>query len=316
MKKLLPHLLALIVTFTLSAIANAETNLALKSARQTSSYYAFAVGISNAIMAGANDVKITVESSPGSMVNVKESRHRSNYLFTSPPILIKSALEAKGKFTKGGYEDIRSLWAIPGLVMHWVVTEQSDVKTFGDLAGKKFVPGGAGSAGARFTKEVLEAVGVVDKVKLLTVDLNEGVQAVKNRRAVGFSTASSPPAAMVTEISAAMPIRLLELPDEHYAKVSKKFARYVIPAGTYKGVNKDINTISLLVGLYTKADLPEEVGYKITKAFWGNRNTWEKAHPAMKLLKMDEVNLLIAKLHPGALKYYEEIGFVVDASLK
>ena len=316
MKKSLVPLLVFIGTLTLSVPADAETSLALKSARQTSTYYAFAVGISNAIMEGAKDVKITVETSPGSMVNVKNSRNRNNYLFTSPPTLILSALEAEGKFKEGGYEDIRSLWAIPGLVMHWVVTEQSGVYSLSDLAGKKFVPGGAGSAGAMFTKQILEAVGVVDKVKLLTVDLNEGVQAVKNRRAVGFSTASSPPAAMVTEISATMPIRLLELPDEHYAKVSNKFARYVIPAGTYTGVNKDVKTISLLVGLYTKADLPEEVGYKITKAFWETRPTWEKAHPAMKWLKMNEVNSLIAKIHPGALRYYEEIGFKVDARLK
>lgn len=148
------------------------------------------------------------------------------------------------------------------------------------------------------------------------MDLSEGVQAVKNRRAVGFSTASSPPAALVTEIAATMPVRLLELPDDDYAKVSKKFARYVIPAGTYSGVDSDVKTISLLVGLYTKASLPEETAYIITKSFWENRPVWEKAHPAMKLLKMDGVNDLVAKVHPGALRYYEEIGFKVKESLK
>jgi TRAP transporter TAXI family solute receptor len=272
--------------------------------------------MANAIMKGAPEVKVTVESSPGSMVNVKESRKRKNYMFTSPPILIGAALKGKGKFTEKGYDQIRSLWPIPGLVMHWVVTEKSGVKTLRDLAGKRFIPGGAGSAGARFTKQVLDVLKVADKVKLQNVDLNEGVQAVKNRRAVGFSTASSPPAALVTEISATLPIRLLSLKDADYNQVSKKFARYVIPAGTYKGVDYEVKTISLLVGVYTKVDLPDDVAYQATKAFWENRPVWEKAHPAMKLLKMDGVNSLVAKLHPGALKYYKEIGFKVADSLK
>ncbi len=316
MKRLVTTLAAVAVALCLALPAGAETKLSLKSARQTSTYYAFAVGIANAIMKGAPDVRITVETSPGSMVNVKESIKRHDYLFTSPPILIAAALKGKGKFKDKGYDQIRSLWPIPGLVMHWVVTRESGVKTLRELAGKRFIPGGAGSAGAKFTKLVLKKLGVLDKVKLQTVDLNEGVQAVKNRRAVGFSTASSPPAALVTEISATMPIRLLSLSDADYPKVSKKFARYIIPAGTYKGVDYDVKTISLLVGLYTKAELPDEVAYRITKAFWENRPVWEKAHPAMKLLKMDGLNSMVAKVHPGALRYYREIGFKVADNLK
>lgn len=316
MKKLLFFGLVLLLVISFTTIATAETRLVFKSARQTSTYYAFAVGIANSIMAGAPDINITVETSPGSMVNVKESTKRKDYLFTSPPILVSAAIKGKGKFTEKGYDAIRSLWPIPGLVMHWVVTDASGVKSLRNLAGKRFIPGGAGSAGAKFTKQILEVTGVIDKVKLQTVDLNEGVQAVKNRRAVGFSTASSPPAALVTEIAATMPVRLLDLPDADYEKVSKKFARYIIPAGTYKGIDKDVKTISLLVATYTLADLPDDIAYKVTKAFWENRKIWEKAHPAMKMLKMDGVNQMSAKLHPGALKYYNEIGFKVTDSMK
>ncbi len=306
----------LMVLLALPSVSMAKTRLVLKSARQASTYYAFAVGQANAIMAGAPGVEVTVEDSPGSMVNVKESRTRENFLFTSPPILIASALGAKGKFKEGGYEKIRSLWPIPGLVMHWVVREDSGVKDLRGLVGKRFIPGGAGSAGARFTIQVLEAIGIKDKVTLPAVDLTEGVQAVKNRRAVGFSTASSAPAGLVSEIAATTPIRLLELEDADYQKVSRKFARYVIPAGTYKGVDYDVRTISLLVGTYTTADLPDEVAYSITKAFWENRKVWEKSHPAMKLVKMEGLNQLVAKVHPGALRYYSEIGFKVSDALK
>ncbi len=316
MKRLSFGVFGIFLCLALAVTATAETRLVLKSARQVSTYYAYAVGQAEAIMAGAPDIQVTVETSPGSMVNVKESKTRKNFLFTSPPILIASALKAEGKFKEGGYEKIRTLWPIPGIVMHWVVREDSGVKSLRDLVGKRFIPGGAGSAGARFTMQVMEAIGIKDKVKLQTVDLSEGVQAVKNRRAVGFSTASSAPASLVEEIAATMPIRLLELKDEDYQKVSKNFVRYIIPKGTYKGVNYDVKTMSLQVGTYTLADLPDDVAYRITKAFWENRKVWEKAHPAMKLVKIEELNLLVAKVHPGALRYYKEIGFKVSEDLQ
>lgn len=304
------------VLVILPASTFAQTRLVLKSARQASTYYAFAVGQANAIQTGAPDIEVTVEDSPGSMVNVKESKTREDFLFTSPPNLIATAIKGGSPFEEGGYEKIRALWPIPGLVMHWLVREDSGVENLRDLAGKRFIPGGAGSAGARFTVQVLEALGIQNDVELLPTDLNEGVQAVKNRRAVGFATASSAPAAMVSEIAATTPIRLLSLKDDDYEKVSESFARYMIPAGVYKGVDEEVKTISLLVGTYTLADLPDEVAYKITKAFWENREVWEQAHPAMKFINMEEVNLLRAKLHPGALKYYEEIGFNVADAVK
>lgn len=81
-------------------------------------------------------------------------------------------------------------------------------------------------------------------------------------------------------------------------------------------MDEPIRTISLLVGLYTKADLPEEVAYTITKAFWENRAVWEKAHPAMKLLRMETVNALEAPIHPGGRRYYEEIGFELEQAIR
>ncbi len=312
MKKTIAIILLLIVAFAVSA----EEKLALKSARQTSSYYAFSVGVAKAIMKGAPDINITVESSAGSVENIKVSRIRKSYLFTAPPLLIKSAIASKGSFSEGGYGKIRSLWPLPGLVMHWVVRQDSGVMKLEDLVGKKFIPGGAGSAGAKITMAVFKAMGIDRKVKLLTVDLSEGVKAVKNRMAVGFSTSSTPPSSMVTEIASTTPIRLLSLPDRYYQLVKDKYNRTVIPAGLYKGVDYDVKTISLAVATYTTTDLSTETAYRITKAFWENRATWEQVHPAMKFITMEDVNFMGAKLHPGALRYYEEIGFKVADSMK
>ncbi len=308
--------LVLITIFSVISLATAQTQIALKSARETSTYYAFAVGIAKALMEGVSGVQITVETSAGSVENVKLSRTRNDYLFTSPPSLVKAALGGGEQFKEGGYGRIRSLWPIPGLVMHWVVRQDSGVQSLADLAGKKFVPGGAGSAGERITRDVLGAMGILDKVDLVRVDLSEGVQAVRNKRAVGFATSSTPPASMIQEIAATVPIRLLELSDQDYERVKTKYARAVIPAGMYSGIDAPVKTISEPVALYAVENLPEELVYRLTKTFWESRSKWETVHPAMKLITMEDVNFMEAKLHPGALRYYREIGFKVASALQ
>lgn len=306
----------LIAIFCVISLATAQTQIALKSARETSTYYAFAVGIAKALMEGVPEVNITVETSAGSVENVKLSRTRNDYLFTSPPSLVKAALAGGEQFKEGGYGRIRGLWPIPGLVMHWVVRQDSGIVSLADLSGNKFVPGGAGSAGERITRDVLAAMGILDKVDLVRVDLSEGVQAVRNKRAVGFATSSTPPASMIQEIAATVPIRLLELPDQDYERVKTKYARAVIPAGMYSGVDTAIKTISEPVALYTVENLSEDMVYKLTKTFWESRPRWETVHPAMKLISMDDVNFMEAKLHPGALRYYREVGFKVTPALQ
>jgi len=294
----------LLIVFLSTSTLFAE-NLSLKSARQTSTYYAFAVGIAETLNKHASGSNVTVETSAGSVENVKMARMRQNFLFTSPPSLVQEAINAGGQFSEGGYEAIRSLWPIPGLVMHWVVRKDSGVKSLEELAGKRCI-----------TRAVLESKGIYNDINLLTVDLSEGVRAVRNRRAVGFGTSSTPPASMVQEIASTIDVRILELSDADFAKVSDQYTRTVIPAGLYKGVDQDVDTISLPVALYSTKKLSEDTAYKLTKAFWENRSEWEGTHPAMKLINMQDVNSMKARLHPGALRYYREIGFDVNPGMR
>lgn len=305
-----------VLVLVLAAGTAVAQNLSLKSARQTSTYYAFAVGIAEALNDNVSGLNTTVETSAGSVENVKMARMRRDYLFTSPPSLIQSALDASGQFTEGGYDKIRSLWPIPGLVMHWVVRADSGIESLEDLVGERFIPGGAGSAGERITREVLQAMGIYDDINLLTVDLSEGVSAVRNRRAVGFSTSSTPPASMVQEIASTIPVNILSLSDADYRLVSDSYTRTEIPAGMYNGVNETVRTVSLPVALYSTTDLSNDLAYELTKAFWENRDDWEGTHPAMRLIEMKDVNFMRARLHPGALRYYREIGFDVAASMR
>jgi uncharacterized protein len=304
--------------FLISDDVFSQTRLVVKSARAGTSYYALAMGMAKAIMT-VPGVEASVEESYGSVANVKEARTRSNFIFTSTSDLIAQAFKKGKSFEEGGYERIRTLWPIPGVTVHWVVREDSGVKTIRDLEGKRFIAGGIGTSTERLTKLILKIYGLEGKIDLPAVDLKEGVDAVVNRRAVGFTTGSPFPTPMVMEITATTLIRLLEMEEEEYKKlieVDPTYSLTTIPAGIYRGVNYDVRTVASPVLTYTTEDLPEEIAYKITKAFWENKEIMADAHPIGKGIDIKAIRYGVAKVHPGALRYYKEVGVSVPGSMK
>jgi uncharacterized protein len=151
------------------------------------------------------------------------------------------------------------------------------------------------------------------------VDLKEGVDAVANRRAVGFSTGSPFPTPMVMELVATTPVRLLEIGDAEYKKLAEIDPTYsptVIPADTYKGVTGAVRTVASPVLMYATDDMSDDLAYKLTKAFWDNRKIIADSHATGKGLDIAGVRYGVAKVHPGAQRYYKEVGVEIPASMR
>ncbi len=299
------------------AWVHAETRVTYKSAKTSSSYYQMAVQIAEAIKAGTNgDVIVTVEESQGSLQNVKEVQVRSgNYVFTTPPALVKQAQAAEGKFANDNtakYQEVRALFPIPGLTMHFVVRADSGIKTFADLDGKKMLIG-KGSFGAREAEKYFKLFGLEGKVILANVELGSAVQAMKNRQIDGFATSGSYPAPNVVEAAAGTGINLLSLTDEQLALT--KQARLLIPAGTYSGVDYPVTTTSLPVIAYATTAMSDDIAYQLTKAFWEQKEKMAVANAWWGGVNADLLVNVYGKLHPGALRYYKEKGISVPAEL-
>ncbi len=307
---------AIAAALLVTGSANAETRITYKSAKTTSSYYQMAVQIAEAVKAGSGgDMIVTVEESQGSVQNVQEAVRRSgNYVFTTPPSLIGRSQKGEKPFKADeAYNNIRALFPIPSLTMHWVVRADTGIKDFADLDGKDFIIG-KGSFGARQTEAVFKALGLEGKVNFVDVELNSAVPALKNRQVDGFATAGSWPAPNVQEAGASTEIRLLSLSPEQLAKV--KGTKLVIPAGTYKGVDSDVTTISLPVGAYTTTAMDEATAYALTKTFWTKLEEMTKVNPWWGGIDTAMLDSLAGKMHAGALKYYAEAGVAVPDSLK
>lgn len=298
--------------------AQAETRVTFKSAKTTSSYYQMAVQIAEAIKKGSNgDIIVTVEESQGSVQNVKESSKRSgNYVFTTPPVLVKLAQKGiamfKGKMDPK-YNEIRALFPIPSLTMHFVVRSDSGITKFSDLEGKTILIG-KGSFGAREGAKYLKLFGLEGKVTLAKVELNAAVAALKNKQIDGFVTAGSYPAPNVIEAAASTGVNVLSLDDAQIKKTKR--TKLIIPAGTYAGVDKDTVTTSLPVVAHTTTAMDDATAYALTKTYWAQKSDLGKAAAWWNGVSPAMLANVYGKLHPGAIKYYEEAGVKVPEGLR
>ncbi len=293
--------------------AAADTRVTYKSAKSTSSYYQMAVQIAEAMKGGSSgDIIVTVEESQGSVQNVMEAAVRpGNYVFTTPPVLVRLAQGGKAMFKDKGnpkFDEIRALFPIPSLTMHFVMRADSGVKSFADLEGKTVLIG-KGSFGAREGAKYLKLFGLEGKVTLADVELSNAVPALKNGQIDGFVTAGSYPAPNVIEAAAGTGVNVLSLSDDQIAQTKR--TRLVIPAGTYAGQDSDIVTTSLPVVAYTTTNMDDATAYALTKTFWEQQDAMGKAAAWWNGVSPDLLANITGKIHPGAAKYYKEQGIAL-----
>ena len=290
--------------------ALAETRITYKSAKSTSSYYQMAVQIAEGMKAGSNgDITVTVEESQGSVQNVMEVMGRKgNYVFTTPPVLVKLARGGKAMF-KGKenprFGDIRALFPIPSLTMHFVMSKGSGVTDFAGMEGKTILLG-KGSFGAKEGAKYLKMFGLEGKVKLAEVELSNAVPALKNGQIDGFVTAGSYPAPNVIEAAASAGATVLSLSDEQVKK--SKRTRLEIPAGTYAGQSSAITTTSLPVVAFTTTDMDNATAYAMTKTYWESKVSMSAGAKWWAGVSLEMLENISTEIHPGAVKYYREVG--------
>lgn len=306
--------LALAVAMPVSA----ETRVTYKSAKAGTSYYQMGVQIAEAMKAGSGgDIIVTVEEGQGSVQNVMEVRARGgDYVFTTPPVLVSLAQGGKAMFegkSDPSFDEIRALFPIPSLTMHFVMSDASGVTDFAGMEGKTILLG-KGSFGAREGEKYLKLFGLEGKVTLADAELSNAVNALKNGQIDGFVTAGSWPAPNVIEAAASTGVTVLSLSDEQVAETKR--TRLVIPAGTYAGQDGDIVTTSLPVVAYTTTKMDDETAYQLTKTYWEQKGDMTEAAKWWGGVDAGLMENVTGKIHPGAVRYYEEAGIALTDAQK
>jgi len=312
-------LLAAISALMVSASAAADTRLAIGSTSTVSPFYSYFVSVSNIIndnMPGYRATTVETGASVENLVRMGRGQLDMGMITTD---LMDDAIKGEGKF-KGHAVDAKLLWVYFNIPQLTLVREDSGVQSFSDLDGKDFAPGMRGSATEAATETVLDLLKI--KPKYFRASAQDGMDAVKDKRVVGWTSSSMGHRVSASQIDVGsfVALRPLSLTAEQAEQVEANIPQLnveQVPAGAADGYPA-FTTWSMGLGVAATADMDEETAYNIVKSVMEHRDPQTNAMPQTADFDFIELTLQFANtpLHPGAVKYFEEQGYDVPAELK
>lgn len=237
------------------------------------------------------------------------------------------AWRGEGRLEKAGPQEyLRSVTLLWRNVEHFVVLEKhvssGTVADLGTFAGKPFSIGPRNSGSEGSARQILGQLGIdPGAFKLAYLGYSASAEALRNGTVVGMNTPAGVPVSAVTQAFAAMggKLTVLDVTDEHLQAINARYPlwrRFVIPAGTYPGQEKEVRTIAQPNFLAVHESVSEKDVYLITKAIYENLTFLRGIHRATRAMSLEEAtDGLPVPLHPGALRYYREAGVDVAEDL-
>lgn len=272
-------------------------------------------------------ISLSAISSAGSGENVKLLREDQAQFAILQGLFGQWAWTGTGKVEADGkQENLRSvtmLWQnVEQMVVASDMAETGTIDDLSGLAGQAFSIGKRNSGTEGSGQTVLGNLGIdYDGFEIVNQGYTPTAEGLQNGTIMGANLTGGPPTGAVTQAFAAMGdgLTMLEFTDEQMARANgdgELWTRFVIPAGTYPGVDKDINTIAQPNFLAVNADVDEEAVYEITKTIFENLGFLNNIHAATKAMALDKaIGGLPAPLHAGAARYYEEQGIEIPEAL-
>jgi hypothetical protein len=206
-------------------------------------------------------------------------------------------------------------------VHHFVVREDSGIKSMSDLVGKRVNVGSPGSGSAANSTLILEGLGLYDKVKINNLSFGDAGRAVGDGQMDALGMSGAPMAAVVT-LEASHKIRVLGFSAEEFKKVFAKSPFYyktTLPAGVYKSWNKPTDLIAFQVYWIAHEKFDPEAVYKMLKVAYdpANKDYLKSVHRQFGGMSaaLQPMKGLGIPLHPGAVKYWKEQGMDIPAEL-
>lgn len=255
----------------------------------------------------------TAESGNASVANAKLlGRGEIESAFAAADIL-DAAYKGTGQFEGAKIENIRAIGALYPETVQLVVRADSGINSFADLAGRSISSGSPGSGQWQLLGDLLEAHGMTrDDVSEDLSSFSQSVDKIKDGNLDASLITAGAPTSSVIDLANGHAIKIVPLKGPAIAKLQEKQPYYVnaiLPAGSYKGIDSDVETLAVRAIWATHADVSDDIIYAVTKALYENTETLGKVHPKGKEVKVETaLESVSIPVHPGAKRYYDEKG--------
>lgn len=298
----------------------AEQSISIATGGTGGVYYPIGGGLAEMIGRHLPGYKGVAEVTGASVENMGLIHREDSDIAIALADSVYQAYHGEGMFKRRQVKDVRSLASVYPNAVQLVALEGSGIRTLSDLKGKRVSLGAPGSGTEINARTLLEANGI--KVKDLSArrfNFNETGDALRDGDIDAGFWSVGPPTSSILSLATTRKIRIISFTEEEIAnamQLEPVFAPYTLRANLYEGVNYDVNTLSIPNVLAVNASMPEDLAYQITKMLFEKVDELRAIHLAANDTTVDfSLTSTPIPLHPGALRYYRELGKDIPARL-
>lgn len=286
----------------------------------TGVYFAAGGAICRLVNAGRaqHGFRCTVESTGGSVANINTVRAGDLNFGVAQSDWNFHAYKGTSTFQQAGaYTDLRSVFSLHPEPFTVVARADANVREFNDLRGKRVNVGNPGSGTRASMDQLLAAKGMTVSDFRLAAELraDEHGAALCDNRIDAFFFGVGHPSANVLDPITTCGARLVNITGPAVDKLvadNPFYSKATIPGGMYRGNPEPTQTFGVVATFVTSASASDDMVYTLVRAVFENFDEFRRLHPALANLNPQNMirDGLTAPLHPGAIRYYRERGWM------
>ncbi|MCY1664446.1 TAXI family TRAP transporter solute-binding subunit [Rhizobium sp. SL86] len=309
--------LATAIAAGLSAVApsaNAAEFINVLTGGTSGVYYPLGVALSEIYGQNIKDSRTQVQATKASVENLNLLQAGRGEIGFALGDSVKMAWDGnKEAGFPGKLDKLRGIAGIYSNYVQIVASKESGVTSLADLKGKSLSVGAPKSGTELNARQIFEAAGMSykDLGKTEYLPFAESVELIKNRQLDATLQSAGLGVASIRDLASSLPINVVAVPADVVTKIGAPYTAATIPAGTYDGQTADVPTAAVGNFLVTHSGVSDETAYQMTKLLFENLPKLTAAHAAAKAIDVKKaLNGMPVPLHPGAERYYKEVGLI------
>jgi TRAP transporter TAXI family solute receptor len=301
-----------------------EKIITIATGSERGAYYPAGGAICRLINRGRKEhgIRCYAESTVGSIYNIHALRDGENDFAVVQSDWQYNAYNGKGVFGDGpAFKNLRSVFSLHSEMFTLVAGKDSGIKTFGDLKNKRVNLGDRGSGMRAIMQELMEEKGWTRTAFKEALELKpvDAAKALCDGKIDAMLFTAGHPNGLIQEVTDECGGQLIAVEGREVDKLLKEnpyYARTAIPGGMYKNNPQNTATFGVRATLVTTAGEDDETVYQLVKAVFDNFDSFKTLHFVFATLDKDRMvySGLTAPLHPGAVRYFREVGLINDSN--
>jgi uncharacterized protein len=265
-----------------------------------------------------HDIRCTVESTGGALYNIGGLKDNELEFAIVQSNWQQHAYDGSDKFTEQGPNPkLRSMFSLYAQPLNLIARSDSKIVSLQDLPGKRINLGEAGSDDRDIIQTVIRTMGWSESNFATTAELrkSEASQALCNNQLDAIAYIGAHPNSTIKSLSNNCDVKLIPVSSAELDQTVNDNPYYtysVLSENSYRGTTAEVENFGVMATLITSADVSDDVAYNVAKAVFEHFDAFKRSNPVLSELKKEEMVTegLTIPLHPGAAKYYREVGLL------